>query len=78
MPKLNGTSRWIGLGILALTMIVTFFVRAALVEERLDVMDIRHNTAIEAVGDAHDKDIGYIREDITEIKGDIKKILEKL
>ena len=78
MAKFNGTSRWIGLGILVLTMIVTFFVRAALVEERLDVMDIRHNTAIKAVGDAHDKDIGYIREDITEIKGDIKKILEKL
>ncbi len=76
--KFNGWARWIVLGIMVATMVVTFFVRAALVEERLDVMDTRHNTAIHAVEDAHDKDIGYIREDISDIKTDVKKILEKL
>ena len=78
MAKMNGATKWISLGLFILTMVVAFFVRAALLEERLDVMDTRHNTAIEAVEQAHDKDIGYIREDISDIKTDVKKILEKL
>ena len=60
------------------TMVVTFFVRAALVEERLDVMDTVHNTAIEGIKETHEKDIGYVREDLKIIKADVKKILEKL
>ena len=78
MAKVNGLIRWVGLGILISGMIVTFFVRAALVEERLEAMDTRHNTAIQVVREAHDKDIGYIREDIATIMADQKKILEKL
>lgn len=76
--KFNGLTRWLSLGIMFLVMIVTFFVRAALVEERLDVMDISHNVAIEGVKEAHDKDIGYIREDVAEIKKDVKEILKKM
>lgn len=66
------------MGITVSTMVVTFFVRAALVEERLDVMDTVHSTAIEAVKETHEKDIGYVREDLKTIKSDVKKILEKL
>ncbi len=76
--KLNGWTRRIILGITVAAMVITFFVRAALVEERLDVMDTVHNTAMEAAKEAHDKDIRYIREDVAEIKEDVKKILEKL
>ncbi len=76
--KFNGWTRRIILGITVAGMVITFFVRAALVEERLDVMDTSHNTAIKAVKEAHDKDISYIREDVAEIKKDVKKILEKL
>ncbi len=65
--KFNGWAKWIGLGILVLTMTVTFFVRAALVEERLNV-----------IKETHRRDIEYVREDLTEIKTDVKKILEKL
>lgn len=78
MAKLNGATKWISLAIITLGMIVTFFVRAALVEERLDVMDTTHNTAIKVAKEAHDKDIGYIREDVAEIKKDVKEILKKL
>jgi len=78
MVKFNGTTKWLSLGIIVMSMIVTFFVRAALVEERLDVMDASHVAAREAMQDAHDKDIGYIREDVSEIKKDVKEILKKL
>ena len=78
MAKINGATKWISLGLFILTMVVAFFVRAALLEERLDVMDTRHNTAIEAVKETHGKDIGYVREDLKTIKDDVKKILEKL
>lgn len=65
--KLNGWARWIVLGIMVLTMVITFFVRAALVEERLDT-----------IKETHDKDIGYVREDLKTIKDDVKEILKKL
>lgn len=76
--QFNGLTRWIIVGITVATMTVTFFVRAALVEERLDTMDTRHTTAIKSAKEAHDKDIGYIREDISDIKKDVKEILNKL
>ncbi len=65
--KFNGLARWILLGIMVLTMVVTFFVRAALVEERL-----------EGIKETHRRDIEYVREDLKTIKTDVKKILEKL
>ena len=67
MAKLNGLTRWMLLGIMVSSMVVTFFVRAALVEERLN-----------AIKETHRRDIEYVREDLTEIKTDVKKILEKL
>ena len=65
--KLNGLVKWIMLFVMISSMVVTFIVRAALVEQRLDNM---YKT--------HDKDIGYVREDLTTIKEDVKKILERL
>lgn len=76
--KLNGSVKWILLTITISMMVVTFFVRAALVEERLGVMDTTHKTAIEVAQRSHDKDIGYIQKDVAEIKKDVKEILKKL
>ena len=67
MTKLNGLTKWIGLGIVLVGIIVSIAVRAAVVEEKINNLK-----------EIHDANNKLIYDDLRIIKEDIKKILEKI
>ncbi len=73
MSKLNGTTRWIGLFIILAGMIFAFGSKSKALEKDTEA----NKTAIAVVREAHEKDMRVLREDVKEIKTDVKKLLSR-
>jgi len=69
--QLNGSVKWIGLAIVLIGMVYTFGQQSKAFEKN----DEANAIAITALQQQHKEDMQIVREDLKEIKADVKKIL---
>lgn len=71
--KLNGNVKWISLALTLIVMVFVFGQRSKALEKD----DEANATAITVVREQHDKDMRLFRDDVKEIKNDVKALLSR-
>ena len=71
--KLNGSVKWIGLAIILVGMVYGFGQQS----KSLEKDDEANATAIQVVQQHHEEDMDLVRDDLKEIKTDVKALLSR-